>query len=146
EAICVQATARAPEDRYPSARALSEAVERFLEGDRDVVRRKELAQARAEEAEELLRSTSGGGAAYEQTRSRAMRELGHALALDPDNAAARASMIRILTEPPDEVPPEVNEAMEAAAQKQLRMGAALGGRVLWVWFLFLPLFWWMGLS
>ena len=43
------------------------------------------------------------------------------------------------------MPSEVNEAMEAAAQKQLRMGAALGGRVLLVWFLFLPLFWWMGM-
>jgi serine/threonine-protein kinase len=145
EAICVRATARSPADRHPSARELSEEVERFLEGDRDLVRRKELAQERAEEAEALLRSAAAGGAAYEKARSRAMRELGHALALDPDNAAARTSMIRILTEPPGEVPPEVDEAMEAAAQKQVRMGAELGGRVLLVWFLFLPLFWWMGM-
>ena len=144
EAICLRATATAPPDRYPSARRLSEAVERFLEGDRDDVRRKELAQERAEEAEVLLRDGGLGGAAYEEARSRAMRSLGHALALDPDNAAARTSMIRILTQPPDDVPPEVSETIEAAAQKQLRMGAGMGGRVMLVWFLFLPLFWWMG--
>jgi eukaryotic-like serine/threonine-protein kinase len=144
EAICLRATAPAPPDRYHGARELSEAVERFLEGDRDLVRRKELAQGRAEEAEGLLLAGLRRGADYEELRSRAMRELGHALALDPDNAAARASMIRILTDPPDEVPPEVSEAIEASAQKQLRMGAGMGGRVMLVWFLFLPLCWWMG--
>jgi eukaryotic-like serine/threonine-protein kinase len=145
EAICVRATARSPADRYPSARALSEAVERFLEGDRDLARRKELAQARAEQAAALLRSGLAGGAVYEEARSQAMRELGHALALDPENAAARASMIRILTEPPDVVPQEVTDAIEVAAQKQVRIGASIGGGVLLVWFLFLPLFWWMGM-
>jgi hypothetical protein len=39
----------------------------------------------------------------------------------------------------------VSDAMEAAAQRQLRMGAEIGGRVTLVWFLFLPLFWWMGM-
>jgi serine/threonine-protein kinase len=54
-------------------------------------------------------------------------------------------MIRVLTEPPDEAPPEVNSAIEAGAQKQIRMGARIGGAVMLTWFLFLPLFWWMGM-
>ena len=54
-------------------------------------------------------------------------------------------MIRILTEPPDAIPAEVTAAMEASAQTQLRLGAGMGARVMLVWFLFLPLFWWMGM-
>jgi serine/threonine-protein kinase len=97
------------------------------------------------EAEALLEPEVAGGAVPAEARSRAMRELGHALALDPDNPSARASMIRVLTEPPDEDPKEVTAAMEAGAQTQLRVGAALGGRVMLGWFLFLPVFWWMGM-
>jgi hypothetical protein len=148
EALCVRATAALPVDRCRGARALSEAVERFLEGDRDLIRRKELAQELAEKAEALLGGgavTAGGGAGYVAAQSRAMRELGHALALDPENTTARASLVRILTTPPDEAPPEVRLTIHAATQKQLRMGAAMGTRVLLVWFLFLPLFWWMGM-
>jgi serine/threonine-protein kinase len=145
EAICVRATDPSPAERYRSARELSEAVERFLEGDRDHERRMELAQQRAEEADALLRQGPRSGPAYEATRSRAMRELGHALALDPDNAAARTTMVRVLTEPPDQVPAEVADTIEAAAQKQLRMGAGAGAKIMLIWFLFLPLFWWMGM-
>ena len=54
EAICVRATAPTPVDRYLTARELSEAVERFLEGDRDLIRRQAQAQAHADEAEALL--------------------------------------------------------------------------------------------
>jgi serine/threonine-protein kinase len=142
EAICVRATARLRVDRYKTARELSEAVERFLEGDRDLIRRREQAQAHADAAAAEI---AGPGGATEAARTRAMRDLGHALALDPENTAARATLIRVLTEPPDAVPAEVTAAMEAGAQTQLRMGASLGSRVMMVWFLFLPLFWWMGM-
>jgi serine/threonine-protein kinase len=144
EAICLRATATSPRDRHAGARELSEAVEKFLEGDRDLIRRKELAQARADEAAALLQGAPLGGAAYEDARSRAMRALGHALALDPDNAAARASLVRILTEPPSEAPPEVREAIQADAEKQVSMGAAMGARLLLTWLPFVAVFWWLG--
>src|SRR5262249_37580018 len=43
DAICARATATAPADRYPTARALGNAVQRFLDGDRDLALRTELA-------------------------------------------------------------------------------------------------------
>lgn len=49
DAICVRATAQRPEDRYPSARALHDAVERFLEGDRDDALRAELERRKLDE-------------------------------------------------------------------------------------------------
>lgn len=49
DAICVRATAARPEDRYGSARALHDAVERFLEGDRDEELRARLAEQQLEE-------------------------------------------------------------------------------------------------
>jgi len=42
DAICVKATALDPADRFPSARALHDAVERFLEGERDLELRAKL--------------------------------------------------------------------------------------------------------
>src|SRR5262249_45355841 len=43
EAICVKATALDPDKRYPRARDLADALERYLEGDRDVLQRRSAA-------------------------------------------------------------------------------------------------------
>src|SRR5262249_28317925 len=43
EVTCVRATKLAPADRFASARELCAAVERYLDGDRDLARRRELA-------------------------------------------------------------------------------------------------------
>jgi serine/threonine-protein kinase len=145
DAICVRATGRTPLDRYPTARALSEAVDRFLEGDRDLVRRRELSQQHAEAALATLAEGRPGGAADEEARGQAMRDLGHALALDPDNVDARAALIRVLTEPPSEAPAEVLEAIEATAQQQLRIGSEVGAMGALTWLLCVPLFYWMGM-
>ncbi|HVY45658.1 MAG TPA: serine/threonine-protein kinase, partial [Minicystis sp.] len=47
DAICVRATALDPAERFPSARALHDALERYLDGDRDVAHRAELAERHA---------------------------------------------------------------------------------------------------
>ncbi len=108
------ATAPDARDRTPDARALHDAIQRYLDGDRDVARRKELAAAHAAAAEAA------------DDRRDAMREAGRALALDPTNRAAQAVVGRILLEPPRETPPEVERALTAdrlqAGRAHLRTG------------------------
>ncbi|MBN8617019.1 MAG: serine/threonine protein kinase, partial [Deltaproteobacteria bacterium] len=53
EEICKRACALDPDYRTPSARALADAVERFLDGERDDERRKELAREHVEKARAL---------------------------------------------------------------------------------------------
>ncbi|MGH7438364.1 MAG: protein kinase domain-containing protein, partial [Polyangiaceae bacterium] len=48
--ICARATALEPGDRFPSAREMQEALERFLDGERDAERRRELARAHGDAA------------------------------------------------------------------------------------------------
>jgi serine/threonine-protein kinase len=145
DAICERATRRDPHERFASARELSHAVEQFLEGDRDLARRRELAQAHALAAEDALRGAdSADTEAADAARSRAMRELGNALALDAQNERARAAMVRLLTEPPAHTPRAVADAIERDAQRTVRLGAWTAAALMLVWFLFIPFFWWMG--
>ena len=144
EAICVRATAAVPRDRFPSARLLAEALERFLEGDRDVVRRRELAAAHVSAARAVLarataRTDEAGGADV-------MRELGSALALDPDNVEARAMVVEALTAVPDRLPPEVRDAIERRASESIALGARRWPIVLAGWVTFVPLLYWAGVK
>src|SRR5205823_2918947 len=84
EAICVKATALEGKDRYPSAREISDAIERFLDGDRDLAMRKDAAERHLVRAEQALaRAVSGDAITEHSDRGEAFRELSHALALDP---------------------------------------------------------------
>src|SRR6185295_9876658 len=78
DAICERATAGDPAARYPSARALGDAVQAFLDGDRDVAARGALARHHIAEARAAL--AAGEGEVHRRT---AMRAAGRALALDP---------------------------------------------------------------
>src|SRR5262249_48210505 len=105
-ALCVQATALQPADRLPSARALHEAVERFLAGDRDLALRSSLARAHAAQAAERAAQALRGESGEERERSAAMAEVGRALALDPRNPEASRIFVELLTQPPRIVPVE----------------------------------------
>jgi len=54
ELLCVRATQHDPADRLPSARALQEALARYLEGDRELEQRCELAAEHAARARAAL--------------------------------------------------------------------------------------------
>jgi serine/threonine-protein kinase len=115
EVICARATATNAKDRFPSARAMHEAIERFLEGDRDLARRREKSAQHADAARVLaetavLRSD-------DEARAVAMREVGRALALDPGNREAMGVMVKLLTDPPSKPPPEVEARMNAARER-----------------------------
>ncbi|MEO7330035.1 MAG: serine/threonine-protein kinase, partial [Minicystis sp.] len=60
EAICVKATSIDPAERFQTARLLHEAVERFLDGDRDLVRRREMAEKHARAAAKAASQVSTG--------------------------------------------------------------------------------------
>lgn len=133
EAICLKAMANDPDDRYASAREMSEQIETYLEGDRDVVRRREQA------AEHVTRARG----ANEPTR--AMRELGAALALDPDNVDARQLVVEVLTQVPKELPPEVRERVEKRAHEAIVQGVRMWPIMLASWIVFVPLLYWAGI-
>ncbi|UQA63401.1 serine/threonine-protein kinase [Polyangium aurulentum] len=119
EEICVRATALDPGDRHPSARALHEAVERYLAGDRDLALRRELSDKHAEAAARAAeRALSGDGGM--EARKDALQEAGRALALDPTNAAALAAVARVLKEPPREVPAQVRDKLDAQEAAEIR--------------------------
>ncbi len=137
EAVCVRATAREPAARFADVGALREAVERYLDGDRDQQARRALAREHAARAAQLeLRSDDDNDA-----RAQAVREAGRALALDPDNREAFVALANLLRRPPRRVPDEVearlrdDELQESRRQAKVGAIAALG----WFAFLVLPL-------
>ena len=95
--ICAQATV-ADRAARPKARAVADAVLAYLDGDRDLVRRRELARAHMGRANDAFAS------AGDLARARAMREAGTALVLDRDNSDAQGMLAALLLEAPDRIP------------------------------------------
>jgi serine/threonine-protein kinase len=138
EAICVRATAARKEDRYASARELHDAVERFLSGDRDLERRREMALDHVRRASEAAARAQSDAGTLDDRRE-ALREVGRALALDPSNTEAVDVFVRLTSQPPKEIPKEVADQLaheeSLATQNTLRTAAS----IYLAWFLFIPL-------
>ena len=132
EALCVAGTTVDRSQRIPSARDLATGVQRFLDGDRDLARRHELALAHLEAARVAFAGEEAG-------RATAMREAGRALALDPRLTPAAELVARLMIEPPKTTPPEVLQAIDADDQIALNRNARLGARAYFAFTLFLPL-------
>jgi serine/threonine-protein kinase len=120
EVACVRATARDRHERFPSARALADAVEAYLSGDRDLELRKDLAREHRERAEAACEEALASGAS-EDHRSRALREAARAIALAPEDPVARGVLVRLLTAPPKETPVEVEDNVERQARGSRRV-------------------------
>ncbi len=141
DAICARALAPTPAARFDSARALADAVQGYLDGDRDLEQRRALARARLAEATAALASPDDPAA-----RAAAMRGAGHALALDPASAEAAALVSRLMLEPPARPPPEVAAELHAVDVLAARRSAR---RSLWSFAALcamLPLALWHGTS
>jgi serine/threonine-protein kinase len=145
DAVCVRATALAPADRYATVRELVGAVESYLDGDRDLELRHALAEDHARAALEHAGRAARPGAEGTAARSRALREVGRALALDPTNEDAVRTLMDMMTTAPSETPPEARAAMEADARLGVRVGARWSVPGYLAWFLHLPLLLWMGI-
>jgi serine/threonine-protein kinase len=140
EAVCVRATAHAPDNRHPDVRALIADVERFLDGDRDLARRRELAREHAELAATQLARTDDELAA----RAEAVREAGRALAFDPDNVDALRILGRLLVVPPTRTPLAVDRMLADVEDREAAQQAKVGAIVGAAWLVFLAFPAWMG--
>jgi hypothetical protein len=122
---------------------MSDALEAFLEGARDLQRRQSLADEHVATARAVLAATSPG-LDESEARARAMREFGAAIALCPDHAEAGRAVVRLLAEPPRTVPAAVQAELQALDDAQVAEGARLGVPLTLSWLAFLPFVWLMG--
>ena len=121
DTLCATATATLPTARLESARQLADGLQRFLDGDRDVALRKKLAEGHYQRA---ARAALGRSNPDERQRV-AIREAGHALALDPTNAHAAHLVGWLMLEPPELVPAELERELAAEARAQTKRQARL---------------------
>jgi hypothetical protein len=138
DALCAAATAPERARRIATARELGDRVQRFLDGDRDLARRRDLARDHLARAQAAF----GGGDA-EDLRRAAMREAAAALALDPALDGAAALVGRLMLDPPRTTPREVDDAIAADEVSTARADARAGIWALVACFAFTPLLWWI---
>ncbi|HEY5933997.1 MAG TPA: serine/threonine-protein kinase [Kofleriaceae bacterium] len=139
DVICERAIKIDPGSRFPSARALGDAVQAFLDGDRDVAMRRTLARQHITEAREALAL----GEAEEHRRA-AMRAAGRALALDPTATEAADLVAQIMLLPPREVPVEVERGLAAIDLDTGRSQGRLAAIAVLGYLAFVPLLIWTG--
>jgi serine/threonine-protein kinase len=118
EALCLRATVRNPADRIGSAREVADAVERYLSGDRDVELRRTIAKEQLERARRAARDARAEEGI--EARCAALREVGRAVALAPDDPRAMGLLVDVLGLPLGAVPAEVSASVEAAAATSQR--------------------------
>ena len=138
DAACMAALADGPAAR-PTARGLADEIQRYLDGDRDVERRRALAA----EQLALARAAVATGAAAERTR--ALASAGRALALDPESKGAAALVTQLMLEPPRELPPELVERLAEADRETVGRQTAFAARALSAYFAFIPMALWAGI-
>ncbi|HWO24501.1 MAG TPA: serine/threonine-protein kinase [Kofleriaceae bacterium] len=154
--VCVKATRLDRGERYATARAVGDAVQRYLDGDRDVAMRKKLAASELDIAKAALErsaaidtaaDTAAGTAidAAIHDRRTAIRAAARALALDPSSREAAELVARLMIEPPPEVPPEVVRELAAVDEQAMRAQSRFGALALLAYFVFFPLMFWAGL-
>ncbi|MBL0213788.1 MAG: serine/threonine protein kinase [Myxococcales bacterium] len=116
--LCIEALSTRATER-PSAKALAERLQRYLDGDRDLEQRRELAKTFVARAEEAVRSGDI------KRRAEAIQAAGRALSLDPESTAAAAIVQTLMFEPTRTYPAELVEELGAAeVEVQQRQGKA----------------------
>ncbi len=130
--ICAAATEPDLARRTASAGKLADAIQRYLDGDRDLAKRRELVESYADAATKAF--AEGGDAA----RPQAMLAAGKALTLDPTHGGALALVTSLLFTPPKQVPPEVEASLAAARVRAGLVQMRAGIVAYMVWFLFFP--------
>ncbi len=139
ELICVKATELNANERYPTARALQEAIAAYLDFDRQVEQRRSEASTRAERARAALAAADREGSDYEKERGVAISELVQALALEPRKSEYVALLGEILEKPPRVVPPEVRAKLTRMDQEVVKLGTSFTRYATLAWLGFLPI-------
>jgi serine/threonine-protein kinase len=104
--LCLQALADDVASR-PTAPELARRLQRYLDGDRDLERRRAVA------AEQLALVDTAAD------RASALRHAGRALALDPESPVAAAAVTRLLVERPRELPAELDDELASRDREAL---------------------------
>jgi serine/threonine-protein kinase len=81
------------------------------------------------------RALAGGSQVDRET---ALAEAGRAIALDASNAEALAIMMRLVTEPPRELPAEARAEIEKAHDQKARVSAGTASKAYLTWLVFTP--------
>ncbi len=139
DAICLRAIQIDPAARFETARALGDAVQSYLDGDRDVAVRKELSLLHIAEAREAIKRGDG-----EQDRRAAMRAAGRALALDPTASEAADLVTHLMLKPPAVVPVEVENQLAQIDTETARSQGRLAAVAVMGYLVFVPLLLWTG--
>ncbi|MFT5353829.1 MAG: tRNA A-37 threonylcarbamoyl transferase component Bud32 [Polyangiales bacterium] len=124
DALCRDATAFDPKERMPSVRELHARILGWLDGERSASERARLAQLHTARASQLEKADPPA----------ALRELSAALAIDPDDHAAMAGLLRLLAAP-NESTPEAEAALNARATDNLVRSV---GKTYWAYAAYLP--------
>ncbi len=125
EHVCRRATAKERDERLGAVRELCDVVQRYLDGDRDLERRRVLAAAHFAVAQDALATLTD-----DECRHRiAMREAGRAIALDPTLGGAAELVGRLMLSPPTTIPEVVVQELAVldreTDRRHLRQVAAL---------------------
>ncbi|MCC6898023.1 MAG: serine/threonine protein kinase [Polyangiaceae bacterium] len=131
--VCVRATALDPTDRFESARALSESLERYLDGERDAERRTELAMEHLARAREALERSDDA-----ERRSEGLRELSRALALNPADPAAIGMVSSWVLSATDALPAEAEAELKAVELADRKSAVGRAAAVYFSWIAFVP--------
>jgi len=110
DALCINALAMEADAR-PTARELADAIQGYLDGDRDVERRRTAANNLTQSARTALDAGD---------RGKAMRAAGRALALDPGSTSAAEVVMSLVVNEPTVIPAEVEDALHEDELKTAR--------------------------
>jgi len=144
DAICARATALDPNERG-DARAMHDAIERYLAGERDAETRKKQAFELVEKGRALLAKANEGGADSERFRADGMRALGQAVAFDPSDEGALQSIFEVLVSPHRALPPEAAAELKAVELRDRQSASRRSSRMYFSYLAMLPLAFLMGI-
>jgi eukaryotic-like serine/threonine-protein kinase len=99
----------------------------------------------ADRAERAAEKAAGGTETGQYVERReALRQIGRALALDPDNSRAMETLVKLLADPPRILPREVRDDVERAERLKLRRIGWLGAIAYLHLVVYVPILWWLG--
>ena len=140
DAIKLRAIALSSADRYPSARALHDDLEHYLDGRRDLEMRKQLADEHARRAADALARAQRDP----EARSLAGQEIGRALGLDPQNRVALRTLTNMLTDVPATLPPAAAAEMDKRWRERQHRTLRISTISTLTMLLIIPMVMWMG--
>ena len=139
DAICMHATLLDAAAR-PTARVLGDAVQAYLDGDRDIAVRRDLAR------EQIARARTAVAAGDDEDNRRvAMHAAGRALALDPTATEAAELITGLVLRPPKQVPAAVEHTLAEIDLQTARTQGRLAALAMVGYLAFVPLMFWTGM-